>query len=136
MFANFSIFKKNILCASPTTTFLVLMHCLHYCVASLTMVTVGQWMQALPVDHSEQLPDSISTCDVNSGYYILLLFLFVLLLFFVRVCFFCFCFFQGQQHDFYRYSRVQILCCYYSTNELGKTLSYKGLRQLRLISFQ
>ena len=27
-------------------------------------------------------------------------------------------------------------CCYYNTSELGKTLSYKGLRQLRLISFQ
>ena len=36
-------------------------------------------MQTLPVDHSQQLPDSISTCDVNRGYYMLLLFLFVLL---------------------------------------------------------
>ena len=26
----------------------------------------------------------------------------------------------------------QILCCYYNTSELGKTLSYKGLKQLRL----
>ena len=33
-------------------------------------------------------------------------------------------------------SRVEILCCYYNTGELGKTLGYKGLRQLRLISFQ
>ena len=53
----------------------------------LTMVTVGQGMQTLPVDHSEQLPDSISTCDINRRYYMLLLFLFVLLLFFV--VFFC-----------------------------------------------
>ena len=26
--------------------------------------------------------------------------------------------------------------CYYSTSELGKTLSYKERKQLRLISFQ
>ena len=31
----------------------------------LTMVTEGQGMQALPVDQSEQLPGSISICDVN-----------------------------------------------------------------------
>ena len=47
------------------------------------MVTVGKGLWALPVNHSEQLPDSISTCDVNRGYYMLLLFLFALLLFFV-----------------------------------------------------
>ena len=40
-------------------------------------------------DHSEQLPDSISTCDVNRGYFMLLLFLFVLLL---CVCVFLFFF--------------------------------------------
>ena len=40
----------------------------------LTIVTVGQRMQALLVDHSEQLLDSFSTCDVNRGYYMLLLF--------------------------------------------------------------
>ena len=42
----------------------------------------------LNVDHSEQLPDSISTCDVNRGYYMLLLFLLVLLLFFLCSCVF------------------------------------------------
>ena len=30
--------------ASPATTFLVLTHCLHYCLASFTMVTVRQGM--------------------------------------------------------------------------------------------
>ena len=29
-----------------------------------------------------------------------------------------------------------MLCCYFNTSELGKILRYKGLRQLRLISFQ
>ena len=97
-------------------------------------------MQTLSVDNSEQLPDSIPTCDVKRGYYILLLFLFLLL-------FFVFCwgffgvfsqyfFFQGQQDDFYKYSRVYILCCYYHTSQFGKTLTYKRIRQLRLISFQ
>ena len=32
--------------------------------------------------------------------------------------------------------RVQILCCYYVTSELGEILSYKGLGQLTLISFR
>ena len=50
----------------------------------LTIVTVGQRMQALLVDHSEQLLDSFSTCDVNRGYYMLLLFFF---------CCCCSCFF-------------------------------------------
>ena len=60
----------------------------------LTTVKVGQGMQSLSVDHSEQLPDRISTCDVNRGYYVLLLFLFVLLLFFggFFLCFVWFCF--------------------------------------------
>ena len=51
------------------------------------------------VDHSEQLPDNIFTCDVNRDYYVLLLFLFVLLLFafvcfiFLFHCFFLFSFY-------------------------------------------
>ena len=57
------------------------------------MMTAGKGMLALPADHSEQLSDTISTYDVNRGYYTLLLFLFVLLLFVVVVAgFFCFCF--------------------------------------------
>ena len=55
----------------------------------LTMMAVGQGMYTSPVDPSEQFPDSISTCDVNRGYSMLLLILFVLLLF---VCFFLFSF--------------------------------------------
>ena len=47
----------------------------------LTMMAVGQGMSTLPVDPSEQLPDSISTCHVSRGYNMLLLILFVLLLF-------------------------------------------------------
>ena len=42
------------------------------------MVTVGQGIYALSVDHSEQLPDRISTCDVSRG-----------LLYVVAVCFVC-----------------------------------------------
>ena len=53
------------------------------------MVTVGQGMYLfLSVDHSEQFSDNISTCDVNTSYYMLLLFLFVLLLFVFCACFF------------------------------------------------
>ena len=65
----------------------------------LTMVTAGQGMQALPVDHSEQLPYSVSTCDVNRRCYMLLLFLFVLLFFFCGVflfIFFLFLFFRDR----------------------------------------
>ena len=57
-------------------------------------------------------------------------------------CYFCLCcccllfFKDSNKHDFYNYSRVYILCYYYNTNEPGKTLRYKGLRQFRLISFQ
>ena len=51
----------------------------------------GRDVGPISVDHSEQLPDSIFTCDVNKDYYMLLLFLFVLLLFvfslYVCVCF-------------------------------------------------
>ena len=58
--------------------------------ASFDLVTEGQGMQALSVDQSEQLPNSISTCDVKRDYYMLLLFLFLLLLFFVVAFLFCF----------------------------------------------
>ena len=99
----------------------------------LVMVSVEQGMQALPVDQSERFPDSVSPILQSRGYYMLFLFLFVLLLKIVVVMSI---FFKGQQHDFYRNSRVQILCCCYNASELRKTLSFKGLRQLRLISFQ
>ena len=53
------------------------------------MVKVGQVMQTISVNYSEQLPDSICTCDVNRGYFMLLLFLFVLFfVLFVCVCVF------------------------------------------------
>ena len=56
-------------------------------------------------------------------------------------CLFCCCFVVSFLHlfwgyDFYSYFRVQILCCYYVTSELGEILSYKGLGQLTLISFR
>ena len=77
--------------------------------ASFDLVTEGQGMQALSVDQSEQLPNSISTCDVNRNYDMLLLFLFLLFLFFCFVLL-CFClffsFFQEVRHDFYKFSRV------------------------------
>ena len=66
IFVYFSISKFLFLCASPVTTFLVSTHCLRYRVASL-----------------EQFPDSISSYDVNRGYYIYCCFCF----------FYCFCFF-------------------------------------------
>ena len=49
-------------------------------------------MLALPVDYSEQLPDSISTCDINSGYYMLLLFVLLLFVYFIFIfhCLFLF----------------------------------------------
>ena len=47
------------------------------------MLIVGQGMQTLSVDHSEQLLDSSSTSDVNRGYYMLLQFLVVVCFFFV-----------------------------------------------------
>ena len=71
-----------------------------------------------------------------------LLFLFLFLLFvglfyfyFLLFFFSFYLFFKGQQNEFYNYSRVQILCCYCSASELGKTISYNGIKQLRLISF-
>ena len=47
------------------------------------MVILGQGMQTLSVDHLEHLLDSISTSDVNRGYYMLLQFLVVVCFFFV-----------------------------------------------------
>ena len=58
----------------------------------LTMVTVGQGMYALPVDYSEKLSDSIANSDVNSGCYMLFLFLFALLLYMLNI-------FQFQSYD-------------------------------------
>ena len=46
----------------------------------------GRDVGPISVDRSEQLPDTIFTCDVNRDYYMLLLFLFVLLLFVFCVC--------------------------------------------------
>ena len=83
------------LCASPASTFLVLKHCLHYCVASFNYGD-SRARDVGPTCWSfRAMPDSISVCDVNRGYYMLLLFLFVLLLLVVIVFFrfFCFLFF-------------------------------------------
>ena len=81
----------------------------------------------------------------------LLLFLFVFLLFVIVVVvlllflfFICFCLFVFLvAFLFFRYGNMISIDIvefrYYvviNTSELGKTLSYKGLRQLRLISFQ
>ena len=77
IFVYFSI--SIFFCANPATTFLALGHCLNYCVDSFNYDDSGARDEALLLDHSEQLLDSISTCDVNTGYYILLLILFVLL---------------------------------------------------------
>ena len=127
MFAYFSIvFFFYVLIQWPTSW--------HWCTVCitvwhyLTMITVRQGMQALPVDPSEQLSDSISTCDVNKG---LLFFCFIFLF-----CFFFCSFFPFSRDSFCKYSRVQILCCCHITSGLGKTLSYKLPREWRLISFQ
>ena len=74
----------------------------------LNMATVSQGMKALPVNHSEQLSDSISTRDVSTGHYLLLLFLLVVLLFaclfyfsfLLFVCLFV-CVFLPIKHFFY-----------------------------------
>ena len=68
-------------------------------------------------------------------------FAFLFLFFFVLLCllFFSLVLFDlhyGWYYDLYKHSRIYILCCHYNTSERGKTLSYNGLRQLRLISFQ
>ena len=66
------------------------------------MITVGQGMEDLSVEHSDQLSDSISTCNVNRGYYMLLLFLFVFLYFFglpVCVCALFLCIFFSRDRN-------------------------------------
>ena len=70
-------------------------------------------------------------CIVNAKFIVCLIFIFVNFFFFLFSFLFLF-----KQHDFYEYSRVWILCCYYKNSELGKTSSCKWLRQLKLISFQ
>ena len=128
-------FNLYFLCASVVTTFLV-----HY----LAMETMGQGMQVLTVVHSKQLRDSSSTCDVSRGYYMLLLFLFVLLFIFLfyfsflLFVFFLFIYFLRDSNMIsistveFRYYVVIIVLV-----NLGKpSLSYTGLNQLRLISFQ
>ena len=47
------------------------------------MVTVGEGIYALYNDHLEELPDSIFTCDIHGGYYMLSLFLVVLFVLFL-----------------------------------------------------
>ena len=85
---------KNFLCASSATTFMVLTHCLHYCVASCNYGDSRARDAGPTCWPFRAMPDNISTCDVNRGYYMLLLFLFVLLLF-ACFCFLLFCFFLG-----------------------------------------
>ena len=70
---------------SPATNFLVLTHCLHYCVASFNSRERDLGSTCY---HSEQLPNSISTCTVNRGCCMLLLFLFSCFLFFIFIYFF------------------------------------------------
>ena len=57
---------------------------------------MGRDVGPISVDHSEQLPDSIFTCDVNKDYYMLLLFLVC----FVVVCFLsvCVCVFSSDSN--------------------------------------
>ena len=107
-------------------------HCLHYFVASFNYGESSARDIALPIDQSEQLPDSISNCDVSMSCYMLFLFLFVCFIFLFLSFVWFFYFFLGIVTYFYRYSRLQILICYYNTSELGKTLSYEGLKHLRL----
>ena len=59
-------------------------------------------MQALPVDHSEQLPNSISTCIARQRLFYVVVVVFVcfvvvrLFYFYFLLCFFIsFCFFKG-----------------------------------------
>ena len=86
IFVSFSV-AFFLLCSSPATTLLTLTQCLHYFVASFNYDDSGA-RDAGPVDHLQQLLDSISTCDVNRGSYMLLLVSFVLLF-----CLFLFFFF-------------------------------------------
>ena len=86
IFVSFSV-AFFLLCSSPATTLLTLTQCLHYFVASFNYDDSGA-RDAGPVDHLQQLLDSISTCDVNRGSYMLLLVSFVLLF-----CLFVFFFF-------------------------------------------
>ena len=86
------LFFYFFLCASPATTFLELTHCFHYRLTSFNYGDSRARDVGLCVDYSEQLPDSIFTCDVNRGYYTLLLVLLVLLLSFVVFSFVLFCF--------------------------------------------
>ena len=94
IFVNFSIFNHIFfLCTSPATTFSALTHCLLCRVASFNYGDSRARDVGPSVDHSEQLHDSISTCDVNKGYCMLWLFLFVLLFLCVYVCVYSFFFF-------------------------------------------
>ena len=86
IFVSFSV-SFFLLCSSPATTLLTLTQCLHYFVASFNYDDSGA-RDAGPVDHLQQLLDSISTCDVNRGYYMLLLVSFVLFCLFVLFFFF------------------------------------------------
>ena len=90
IFVSFSV-AFFLLCSSPATTLLTLTQCLHYFVASFNYDDSGA-RDAGPVDHLQQLLDSISTCDVNRGSYMLLLVsvvLFVCFIFLFYCLFFC-----------------------------------------------
>ena len=85
------------------------------------------------------MPGSISKCDVNRRYYMLLLFLFVLLLFFVvffLFILFIFVFFMDRNMISIGIVKFRCYVVIIILVNLGKTLSCKGLRQLRLISIQ
>ena len=107
---NFHLFLY--VCASPVI-FLLLMLLLDWqavkstysqfliflCINHLTMVTVGRGTYDLPVDHSEQVPDSMSTYSEKLRLLYVLVVFFVLLLYivvmlsFLFLCLFCFLFF-------------------------------------------
>ena len=119
------------LCASPVTTFLMLRHCLHHCVASLfygdsdgrDLCTICWSFRALP--------DSISTCDVNRGYYMLLLFLFILLLFvyFISLFYYLLVFFiYFRDNNMISISTVEFRYCVVIIIlvKLGKPWTIKG----------
>ena len=74
---------------SPATNFLVLTHCLHYCVASFNSRERDLGSTCY---HSEQLPNSIFTCTVNRGCCMSL-----------RFCFLVFCLFYFTFFVFYIY---------------------------------
>ena len=138
------LFNLNFLCASVVTTFLVLTHCLHYCMALFSYGDNGAkgvgpnccsfkaiaWQQLhLWCKQGLLYVATVFVCFVVR--------LFALFLIFI-VCVFLFIYFLRDSNMIsistveFRYYVVIIVLV-----NLGKpSLSYTGLNQLRLISFQ